>query len=72
MLTDILAFAASSLVDGARLSLWMPTANNNKDDENDDDDEVGDEEDKDSEKIDIPTHPALELVGVCIQPFNKC
>lgn len=55
MLIDILAFAAESLVDGARLSLWMPTAN-----------------DDDGEQIDIPTHSALELVSVCIQPFNKC
>lgn len=27
MLNDILDFAASSLVDGGRISMWMPTAN---------------------------------------------
>ena len=27
MLDDILNFAALSLIDGGRLSLWMPTAN---------------------------------------------
>ncbi|KAI4253942.1 MAG: hypothetical protein LQ352_003391 [Teloschistes flavicans] len=54
MLDDILEFAVQSLVDGARLSLWMPTAN---------DEEV---------ELDIPTHPFLELVSVCVQPFNKC
>ena len=23
-------------------------------------------------ELGIPTHPSLELVSVCIQPFNKC
>ncbi len=54
MLDDILDFAASSLVEHGRLSLWMPTAN-----------------DEDVE-LDIPTHPYLEIVSVCIQAFNKC
>ncbi|KAI4197047.1 MAG: hypothetical protein LQ350_006177 [Teloschistes chrysophthalmus] len=53
MLDDILDFAVESLVDGARLSLWIPTAN---------DEEV---------ELDIPTHPFLEVVSVCVQPFNK-
>ncbi|KAI9782063.1 MAG: hypothetical protein M1816_002004 [Peltula sp. TS41687] len=53
MLDDILQFSASMLVDKGRLSLWMPTAN----------DEM--------EEFPIPSHPALELVSVCIQPFNK-
>ncbi|KAF2263979.1 tRNA guanosine-2'-O-methyltransferase [Lojkania enalia] len=53
MLDDILAFAASTLVDGGRLSMWMPTAN-----------------DEDIELV-IPTHPCLEIVSVCVQPFNK-
>ena len=54
MLGDILDFAALYLVDYARLSLWMPTAN---------DEEV---------ELGIPTHPCLEIVSICVQPFNKC
>jgi tRNA (guanine10-N2)-methyltransferase len=53
MLDDILAFAASTLVDNGRLSMWMPTAN-----------------DEDIELM-IPTNPFLEIVSVCVQPFNK-
>jgi tRNA (guanine10-N2)-methyltransferase len=53
MLDDILAFAANMLVENGRLSMWMPTAN-----------------DEDIELI-IPTNPFLELVSVCVQPFNK-
>ncbi|KAL8814064.1 MAG: hypothetical protein Q9223_006687, partial [Gallowayella weberi] len=53
MLDDILQFATMYLVDGGRLSLWMPTAN---------DEEV---------ELGIPTHPCLEVVSICIQPFNK-
>ncbi|KAF2745453.1 tRNA guanosine-2'-O-methyltransferase [Sporormia fimetaria CBS 119925] len=53
MLDDILAFAARTLVEGGRLSMWMPTAN-----------------DEDVELI-IPANPYLELVSVCVQPFNK-
>lgn len=53
MLDDILHFASETLVDGGRLSFWMPTAN----DEN--------------QEIATPTHPCLEVVAVCVQPFNK-
>ncbi|KAF2276027.1 tRNA guanosine-2'-O-methyltransferase [Westerdykella ornata] len=53
LLDDILAFAAITLVEGGRLSMWMPTAN-----------------DEDVELI-IPTNPFLELVSVCVQPFNR-
>ncbi|KAH7130784.1 tRNA guanosine-2'-O-methyltransferase-like protein TRM11 [Dendryphion nanum] len=53
MLDDILAFAATTLVIGGRLSMWMPTAN-----------------DEDIELM-IPTNPYLEIVSVCVQPFNK-
>lgn len=53
MLDDILAFAANSLVANGRLSMWMPTAN-----------------DEDVELL-IPTHPYLEIVSVCVQPFHK-
>ncbi|ROV95198.1 hypothetical protein VMCG_08585 [Cytospora schulzeri] len=53
MLDDILHFASETLVDGGRLSFWMPTAN-----------------DEDQE-IETPTHPCLEIVAVCVQPFNK-
>lgn len=54
MLGDILEFAAMYLVDGGRLSLWMPTAN---------DEEV---------ELEIPMHPCLEIVSICVQAFNKC
>lgn len=54
MLDDMLNFASLYLVDGGRVSLWMPTAN---------DEDV---------KLGIPSHPALELVAVCVQVFNKC
>jgi tRNA G10 N-methylase Trm11 len=54
MLDDILQFGAEMLVPNGRLSLWMPSAN-------EEDVELG-----------IPTHEALELMSVCVQPFNKC
>lgn len=54
MLDDILEFAGDTLVNGGRLSFWMPTAN--------------DEE----QEIPVPEHPRLEIVAVCVQPFNKC
>ena len=54
MLEDILHCAATMLVDHGRLSLWMPTAND------------------ESEHLDIPSHPCLERVSVCVQTFNKC
>ena len=53
MLGDILLFAARMLVDGGRVSLWMPTANDME------------------EELAIPGHPALELLSVCVQVFNK-
>ncbi|KAF2019101.1 RNA methylase family protein [Aaosphaeria arxii CBS 175.79] len=53
MLDDILDFAVKTLVVGGRLSIWMPTAN-----------------DEDIELM-IPTNPYLEIVSVCVQPFNK-
>ncbi|KAI4129448.1 MAG: hypothetical protein LQ338_002229 [Usnochroma carphineum] len=55
MLDDILEFAAGTLVAGGRLSLWMPTAN--------DDDDGG--------ELEIPRHACLEVVSVCVQVFNK-
>lgn len=54
MLDVILGFAAETLVEGGRLSLWMPTAN----------DEVG--------ELEVPRHACLEIMSVCVQPFNKC
>ncbi|TEA18152.1 tRNA (guanine(10)-N2)-methyltransferase [Colletotrichum sidae] len=53
MLDDILEFASETLVDGGRLSFWMPTAN-----------------DEDQE-IPVPIHPKLDIVVICVQPFNK-
>lgn len=54
LLSDVLEFAGSMLVEDGRLGLWMPTAN---------DEEV---------ELEIPAHAALEVVSVCVQPFNKC
>lgn len=54
MLDDILEFATATLVGGGRLSLWMPTANN------------------EDEELAIPGNQHLEIVSVCVQPFNKC
>ncbi|KAF2813517.1 RNA methylase family protein [Mytilinidion resinicola] len=59
MLEDILQFAAVMLVVGGRLSMWMPTANEEA--------ENGEEQ----KELSIPMHPALGLVSVCVQPFNK-
>lgn len=56
MIDDILCFAADTLVPDGRLSFWMPTAN----------------EDEDGKEFEIPQNPDLELISVCIQPFNKC
>ncbi|KAI9700209.1 MAG: hypothetical protein M1820_006877 [Bogoriella megaspora] len=53
MLDDILDFAALMLVDGGRLCMWMPSANES------------------NAELAIPTHPALTIVNVCVQPFNK-
>lgn len=53
MLQDILGFAFAMLVDGGRLSMWMPCA------------------DEDYVDLAIPSHPGLELLTVCVQPFNK-
>ncbi|KAL9609895.1 MAG: hypothetical protein Q9167_005366 [Letrouitia subvulpina] len=55
MLHDILDFAARTLVDGGRLSLWMPTANDAADEG----------------ELAILQHPCLELVSACLQAFNK-
>lgn len=53
LLDDILTFSANILVDNGRLSMWMPTAN-----------------DEDIQLM-IPTNPSLEIVSVCVQPFNR-
>ncbi|KAF2088830.1 RNA methylase family protein [Saccharata proteae CBS 121410] len=53
MLDDILDFAVDMLVDNGRISMWMPTAN-----------------DEDIE-LAIPSHSHLQLISVCVQPFNK-
>ncbi|KAK2764856.1 hypothetical protein FQN53_006938 [Emmonsiellopsis sp. PD_33] len=53
MLDDILDFAARSLVVNGRISMWMPTAN------------------EDDVELEIPSNPYLELLNVCVQPFNQ-
>jgi tRNA (guanine10-N2)-methyltransferase len=54
MLQDILEFAARTLVEGGRISMWTPTAN-----------------DEDLE-LEIPTHPNLGVISVCVQSFGSC
>jgi tRNA (guanine10-N2)-methyltransferase len=54
MMDDILQFGYEHMVDDARLSMWMPVAN-----------------DEDME-IAVPSHPAMQLVAVSTQQFNKC
>jgi tRNA (guanine10-N2)-methyltransferase len=53
MLDDILDFAANMLVEGGRLCMWMPSAN------------------EDDVELAIPHHPALTIISICVQPFNK-
>ena len=53
ILDDTLSFAARTLVDNGRCSLWMPTAN------------------REDKEMEVPYHPALELVSHCTQNFNK-
>ena len=67
MLDDILDFGANTLVDGARLCMWMPVAGAVAEDEI----EGGSAEVVESEYA-IPRHPALELGSECTQHFNKC
>ena len=65
MLDDILHFAATTLVDGGRLSMWMPVAG--AFDESEDlllDPDA-------TKEFDIPRHPALRLVSMCRQDFNR-
>ena len=56
MIDDILEFAAIHLVAGGRLCIMMPTANH----------------DTPLEEVTLPSHPQLEMKGVCVQVFNKC
>lgn len=62
MLDDILAFGADMLVDNGRLCMWMPVAGNFD----------SEEPAAISVEYGIPRHPALEVIGVCVQDFNKC
>ncbi|KAI9819749.1 MAG: hypothetical protein M1826_001102 [Phylliscum demangeonii] len=73
MLDDILSFAASTLVDDGRLSLWMPTTDDSSSRSRSRSRSRSSSEDAQEASKDfaIPSHPALELVSVCVQPFNK-
>lgn len=64
MLSDILDFSATTLVDGGRLCMWMPVAGVTAEDEQQPHEDV-------EEEYAIPQHPALELVSECTQHFNK-
>ncbi len=62
MLDDILDFSVDMLVDGGRLCMWMPVAGITADD---------DPLHNESDKYEIPRHPALEVVSECTQHFSK-
>ncbi|GIZ40717.1 hypothetical protein CKM354_000404500 [Cercospora kikuchii] len=67
MLDDILDFSSEMLVDGGRLSMWMPVAGSSEEEVN------GEEAQNDTqvEEYATPQHPALQLVSQCRQDFNK-
>jgi len=66
LLDDILDFSASRLADNGRLCMWMPVAGATEgEDPAVEPDAVPDTE------YTIPRHPALELVSLCKQDFNK-
>lgn len=67
MLDDILDFSANVLVDGGRLCMWMPVAGTVEDAEQ----SATNVAEREAE-YSIPQHPALRLVSVCTQDFNKC
>lgn len=66
MLSDILHFASETLVDNGRLAFWMPTATTTNESTPPDH-----EQEQEQEQHPIPAHPTLELVSVCVQPFNR-
>ena len=68
MLHNLLDFAVITLVDQGRLCFWMPTA----DDEGEEHTCSNDHDVSNVDAFEIPTHPSLELLSVCVQPFNKC
>ncbi|GAB7361059.1 hypothetical protein MBLNU230_g1099t1 [Neophaeotheca triangularis] len=76
MLDDVLDFAAEMLVNGGRLCMWMPVADEDDEEENATPQVGGKqnpaiEETVPEKEYDIPQHPALQLVSVCTQDFNR-
>ncbi|KAF2722829.1 tRNA guanosine-2'-O-methyltransferase [Polychaeton citri CBS 116435] len=76
MLDDILHFSTETLVDNGRLCMWMPVAGANVDDEDTEnpptDAETGEVEPQpQQEEYPVPEHPALEVLSVSVQHFNK-
>lgn len=71
MIDDILDFSSSMLVNGGRLSMWMPVAGAPEKVTGLDDDDLP-EENGPVEEYSIPRHPGLALVSQCRQDFNKC
>ncbi|KAK5130215.1 hypothetical protein LTR08_002300 [Meristemomyces frigidus] len=66
MLDDVLDFAAERLIDDGRLCMWMPVAGAIEGEE------PAEEKDAVPEtEYTIPRHPALQLVSLCKQDFNK-
>lgn len=80
MLSDILSFAAATLVDDGRLCIWIPAENELEEAaalENGA--AAGDAKVAISEttlpvkrEVGIPKHPALALVSVSTQAFSRC
>ncbi|KAF2214714.1 hypothetical protein CERZMDRAFT_36311 [Cercospora zeae-maydis SCOH1-5] len=67
MLDDILDFSSEMLVDGGRLSMWMPVAGSGEEELSEDEPQGG----ATVEEYATPQHPTLQLVSQCRQDFNK-
>lgn len=66
LLDDILDFSADRLTDDGRLCMWMPVAGVVEGE-----DPAAEEDAVPDTEYTIPRHPALELVTLCKQDFNK-
>ncbi|KAK5120525.1 hypothetical protein LTR85_006180 [Meristemomyces frigidus] len=66
LLDDILDFSAERLADDGRLCMWMPVAGVIEGE-----DPAAEEDAVPDTEYTIPRHPALELVSLCKQDFNK-
>ncbi|KAM3418761.1 hypothetical protein BST61_g4734 [Cercospora zeina] len=67
MLDDILDFSSEMLVDGGRLSMWVPVAGSSEEELSEDEPQGG----ATVQEYATPHHPTLQLVSQCRQDFNK-